>query len=52
MIKHVFTQIVKLPKKIHWRIILDLADFAKRESRFGEAKLLFKLVAYLQPYAY
>lgn len=52
MVKHVFTQIVKLPRKVHWRIILDLADFAKRESRFAEAKLLFKLVAYLQPYAY
>jgi len=33
-------------------MILDLADFAKRESRFREAKILFKLVSYLQPYAY
>lgn len=52
MIKLVFTQIVKLPRKIHWRVILDLADFAKRESKFTEAKYLFKLVAYLQPFAY
>jgi len=52
MIKQVFTAIVRLPKKVHWRIVLDLADFAKRESRFVEAKMLFKLVAYLQPYAY
>jgi hypothetical protein len=47
MIKQVFTSIVRLPKKVHWRIVLDLADFAKRESRFTEAKMLFKLVAYL-----
>ena len=31
---------------------MDLADYAKRESKFKEAKLLFKLVSYLQPYAY
>lgn len=41
-----------MPKKVHWRIILDLADYAKRESKFREAKILFKLVSYLQPYAY
>ena len=33
-------------------MVLDLADYAKRESKFKEAKLLFKLVSYLQPYAY
>jgi hypothetical protein len=52
VIKHVFSKIVTIPRKIHWRLILDLADFAKRESRFREAKLLFRLVAYLQPFAY
>ena len=48
----IFQKILNLPKKVHWRIMLDLADFAKRESRFREAKMIFKLVAYLQPYAY
>jgi len=52
VIKYVFSKIVSIPRKIHWRLILDLADFAKRESRFREAKLLFRLVAYLQPFAY
>lgn len=52
VLKFAFARIVHLPKKIHWRLILDLADFAKRESRFREAKILFKLVSYLQPYAY
>jgi tetratricopeptide (TPR) repeat protein len=37
---------------VHWRILLDLADFAKRDSKFTEAKLLFKLITYVQPYAY
>ena len=32
--------------------MLDLADYSKRESRFKEAKMLFKLVSYLQPFAY
>lgn len=52
VVKHVFNRLLNVPKKVHWRIILDLADYAKRESKFREAKLLFKLVAYLQPYAY
>lgn len=52
VLKFAFARIVQLPKKIHWRLILDMADFAKRESRFREAKILFKLVSYLQPYAY
>ena len=49
VLKFAFNRIVQLPKKVHWRMILDLADFAKRESRFREAKILFKLVSYLQP---
>lgn len=51
-VKMVFERIVNLPRKVHWRILLDLADFAKRESKFEEAKVLFKLITYLQPYAY
>ena len=52
VIKETFSRIMNIPRKVHWRIVLDLADYAKRESRFKEAKILFKLVAYLQPYAY
>ena len=33
-IKLVFERILTLPKKVHWKILLDLADFAKRESKF------------------
>lgn len=51
-IKLVFSKIITIPKKVHWKILLDLADFAKRESRFNEAKMLFKLIAYIQPFAY
>ena len=51
-IKLVFDRIFTLPKKVHWKILLDLADFAKRESKFEEAKLLFKLITHLQPFAY
>lgn len=46
-IKLVFEKIVNLPRKVHWRILLDLADFAKRESKFEEAKTLFKLITFL-----
>ena len=47
VIKETFARILSIPRKVHWRVVLDLADYAKRESRFKEAKLLFKLVAYL-----
>lgn len=46
-VKVVFEKIISVPKKIHWRILLDLSDFAKRESKFNEAKILFKLITYL-----
>ena len=52
VIKETFQRILSIPRKVHWRVVLDLADYAKRESRFKEAKLLFKLVSYLQPFAY
>ena len=32
--------------------MIDLADFAKRESKFNEARYLFKIVISTQPYAY
>jgi len=41
-----------MPKKIHWKILNDLADFAKRESKFIEAKILYKLICNLQPFAH
>jgi tetratricopeptide (TPR) repeat protein len=41
-----------LPKKIHWKVLLDLADFAKRENEFSESATLFKIVTHLQPYAH
>jgi hypothetical protein len=34
-------QTLRVPQKIHWRVFLDLADFAKRESKFDEARNLF-----------
>jgi len=48
----VFERIINVPKKVHWKILLDLADFAKRESKFEEAKILFKLITHIQPFAY
>jgi len=46
-IKLVFEKILTIPKKVHWKILLDLADFAKRESKFDEAKILFKLITHI-----
>lgn len=31
-LKHSLKQLPGLPSKIHWRVLLDLADLAKRES--------------------
>lgn len=41
-----------IPKKILWRLFLDLADYAKRESKFDCARQLYKIVVCIQPYAY
>lgn len=46
-IKLVFDKIINIPRKVHWKILLELADFAKRESKFNEAKILYKLVSNL-----
>jgi len=46
-VKLVFDKILSIPKKVHWKILLDLSDFAKRESKFNEAKILFKLITYI-----
>ena len=51
-LKMIFERIVTLPRKVHWRILLDLADFAKRDCKFSEAKILFKLSCNIQPFAY
>jgi hypothetical protein len=51
-IKLVFEKIIDMPRKIHWKILNDLADFAKRESKFVEAKILYKLICNLQPFAH
>lgn len=50
--KNVFEKIFDLPRKLHWKLLLDLADFAKRESEFKEAAILFKIITHIQPYAY
>ena len=51
-LKYCFKQLASLPQKIHWRILLDLADLAKRESQITYASRLFKVSTELQPYAY
>ena len=50
--KNVFENIFSLPKKLHWKLLLELADFAKREFEFKEAATIFKIITHIQPYAY
>ena len=50
--KNVFENIFSLPKKLHWKLLLDLADFAKREFEFKEATTIFKIITHIQPYAH
>ncbi|CAM9244838.1 unnamed protein product [Chrysoparadoxa australica] len=40
-----------LPIKVHWRLYLEIADLAKRENRFAEARKLYRKVTKLQPFA-
>jgi len=47
-----FKFLKSIPQKIHWRVYLELADIAKRESKFADARHFFKLVVSVQPYAY
>ena len=41
----------ELPGIVHWRVHLEMADLAKREKNFGEARRLYKLATELQPAA-
>ena len=45
-------QSFNLPKKVQWRVFMDLADYAKRESRFETSIHLYKVVVATQPYAH
>lgn len=40
-----------LPDPVHWRVLLELADLAKRTNRFDQARNLYQQVCTLQPYA-
>jgi len=42
----------EIPEKIHWRILLEMADLAKRENRFNEARQLYQQVTDSQPFAH
>jgi len=37
---------------LYWKVLIDLADEAKRQSKFDMAKQILRMAAYLQPYAY
>lgn len=41
----------KYPAKFHWKICLELADLCKRRSLLDAARLWFKMVNELQPFA-
>jgi len=41
----------ELPGVVHWRVHLEMADLAKREKNFGEARRLYRLATELQPAA-
>ena len=42
-VKYVLNRIFSMNEKNHWRIILDLSDFAKREGLFEDAIIFFKI---------
>lgn len=43
---------MELPQKVQWKILMEMADYAKRESRFESTIHLYKVIVTLQPYAY
>lgn len=40
-----------IPEKAHWRIYLELADLAKRENKWAEARAFYRTACQTQPYA-
>ena len=34
-----------LPSKIHWKVLMELANFAKRENQYQDARMLYKIVS-------
>ena len=40
-----------LPRKVHWRLYLELADLAKRENLWTEARRLYFVACSSQPFA-
>lgn len=49
--EHCIASFSKLPQAIHWRVFLDLADHAKRCNRKKQARRLFQMVTFRQPFA-
>ena len=43
--------LAELPPAVHWRIFLELADLAKREKSFREARRLYRIATEQQPSA-
>ena len=41
-----------LPQKVNWKVFIDLADYAKRMSKFEQAKYFFKIAIAMQPFAH
>lgn len=37
---------------MHWKVFIDLAEYAKRMSKFEQAKYFFKIAIALQPFAH
>lgn len=42
----------ELPKKLHWKVMLELADLAKRDNKVREARALFVMAEWQQPHAH
>eukprot|EP01128_Nolandella_sp_AFSM9_P001820 TRINITY_DN12228_c0_g1_i1.p1 TRINITY_DN12228_c0_g1~~TRINITY_DN12228_c0_g1_i1.p1 ORF type:complete len:1218 (-),score=268.97 TRINITY_DN12228_c0_g1_i1:495-4148(-) len=40
-----------LPPKVHWKVYLEIADLAKRENKFNQARHYYRIVNRIQPYA-
>jgi hypothetical protein len=41
----------RMPRKMHWRVYLEMADLSKRENHLGDARRLYGCVNQLQPFA-
>lgn len=52
VLEYVYEKIYTLPENLHWQVLMEMADLAKRENKIEDARKLLGISVKLQPYAH